>query len=261
MKQVISTHNQTFKHLRQLASSAKYRRKTKQTLLEGVHLCESYLENFGMPEILVYTDLAAEDLEVQRIIEKCRENSVEVILLGEANFRAVSSVENGIGLAFVIDTPEPEPPKYLTKSAVLLEDIQDPGNLGAILRTVAAAGVEQVFTSSASTAVWSPKALRAGMGAHFATEIYENTDLEKLIDDSKIQILATSLDAKKSIYQQDLKGELAWIFGNEGSGVSEKLLSRNIQKVIIPQSQKVESLNVAASVAVCLFEQKRQSSD
>jgi len=257
MKQITSPHNEIFKNLKQLATSAKHRRRTRQTLLEGVHLCEGYLEHVGQPQMVIYTDLAAENTEVVEIIEACDPGSR--VLLGEANFKLISSVENGIGVAFVVDTPEFVAPESLKSSALLLEDVQDPGNLGAILRTAAAAGLREVFLSSDSASAWSPKVLRAGMGAHFALDIYENVDLESLIRKSLVPVLATSLEASEAIYDHDLSGESAWLFGNEGAGVSEKLLSLSTKRLIIPQNPKVESLNVAASVAVCLFEQLRQS--
>jgi len=258
MKQITSPHNEIFKNLKRLVMSAKYRRQTGQSLLEGVHLCEGYLQQIGQPQLVIYTDLAAENREVTKILEGV--GSTRMVLLGEANFRAISSVDNGIGIAFVIDTPSPDRPETIKSSTLLLEDIQDPGNLGTILRTAAAAGVKQVFLSSGSASAWSPKTLRSGMGAHFTLNIYENIDLVNLITNSKVPVVATSLDATKTIYEQDLSGPIAWIFGNEGAGVSEKLLSLKVEKLIIPQNPEVESLNVAASAAICLFEQLRQSS-
>lgn len=257
MNPITSPHNETLKHLKQLATSAKYRRRSGQTLLEGVHLCEGYLQSGGQPQLVVYTDSALENVEVAAIIDKC--SPAKKVLLGEANFRAISSVEHGIGIAFVIDMPTMKAPESLKSSALLLEDVQDPGNLGTILRTAAAAGLGKVLLSSGSASAWSPKVLRAGMGAHFALEIYENVDLKAAIQGAEVSVLATSLDATQNIYEHDLSGEAAWVFGNEGAGVSEQLLEVCTQKMVIPQSSDVESLNVAASVAICLFEQRRQA--
>ncbi len=258
MKEINSSHNETFKSLKQLATSPKHRRRSNQTLLEGIHLCESYLATKELPLMLVHTQKALENAEVLKIATATAKAGVPGILLDENNFKAISSVENGIGILFVVNIPALQVSKDLQATALLLEDIQDPGNMGAILRTAAAAGITDVFTSGNSASVWSPKVLRAGMGAHFALTVYENCDLEQLIADSVIPVLATSLQATETIYEKDLSRPTAWLFGNEGQGVSEALLASSIEQVIIPQNSKVESLNVAASVAVCLFEQSRQ---
>jgi TrmH family RNA methyltransferase len=208
--------------------------------------------------MFIYTDQATENLEVAKIIQYCENSSIDGVLLGESNFRAISGVENGVGIAFLIDILTKKTPKSPHNNTILLDNVQDPGNMGAILRTAAAAGVTEVFSSSGSVSAWSPKVLRSGMGAHFALNIYENIDIADVIKSSRVPVLATSLNADRTIYQQDLSGPNAWIFGNEGNGVSDELLSLDVIKVIIPQNKKVESLNVAASVAVCLFEQSRQ---
>lgn len=259
MRDIYSDHNETFKSLKKLATNAKFRRRTGQTLVEGVHLCESYLNQGGQPLLCVYTEVALSNPEVSKLINNHTEALSERVLLSEGKFKAISSVENGIGLMFVVNMPNPAAPEVLKSSALLLDDIQDPGNLGTMLRTAAAAGVDQVYCSRASASAWSPKALRAGMGAQFVLDIYENCDLEKIIQNSEVQVLATSLKAQRSIYQMDLSGPTAWLFGNEGSGVSDELLSLDVMQVIIPQNENVESLNVAASAAVCMFEQARQS--
>jgi TrmH family RNA methyltransferase len=141
---------------------------------------------------------------------------------------------------------------------VLLDQLQDPGNLGSILRSAAAAGMTQVFCSSGTVLAWSPKVLRAGMGAHFVLDIVENADLPSLIATSPIPVLATSSHAQSSIYAADLSQPLAWLFGHEGQGVSQDLLDLARLRVAIPHLGQIESLNVAACAAVCLFEQMRQ---
>lgn len=206
----------------------------------------------------VYTEAATTQPESAAIIKSCEDMLVPGILLSEAKFRAISSVENGVGVMFMADVPQLDAPEVLTKNALLLETVQDPGNMGTILRTAAAAGVTEVYVSGGSVAAWSPKVLRAGMGAHYSLRVYEDCDLAGLITGSRVPVLVTSLDASDSIYDKNLSGETAWLFGNEGSGVSRELLKLGVQQVIIPQNPDVESLNVAAAVAVCLFEQVRQ---
>lgn len=258
MKAIESSYNDTYKNLKKLATSTKHRRAVSQTLLDGIHLCASYLQSGGRPFEYIYTTLAVDNPEAKAIIDDCEKLGTPAVLLSEGKFRSISGVDNGVGIAFVIDIPLQQPPETLVSGALLLEDVQDPGNMGAILRTAAASGIGEIFISSASTSAWSPKVLRAGMGAHAALRVYENCDLIRLIQTADIPVLATSLGATDSIYQMDLSSPTAWLFGNEGSGVSDELMALDVQKVIIPQSQGVESLNVAASVAICLFEQVRQ---
>lgn len=259
MDKITSAQNPTVKHLRKLATDNSFRNARGQTILEGTHLCQSYLQANLKPSLLVFTAEALGNKEVQSIIQLTPETpTVEV---PASLFNTFSSVKNSVGVLFVADIP-PKSATKLSASALLLDAVQDPGNLGAMLRTAAAAGMKQVFTSAGSASAWSPKALRAGMGAHFALDIYENTDLAALINGAEVPVFATSLQANKSIYNVDLAKPTAWIFGSEGSGVSAKLLKLcKDSLVIIPQHSGVESLNVAAAAAVCLFEHRRQLLD
>lgn len=258
MKLITSTQNPDYKSIKQLTSGAKRRRQSGKTVLEGVHLCQSYLASGAQPVACIVTESAADNGEVQQVLEAL-DSSVDQLLLGDSLFNGISSVENGVGLLFVINMPDPEPAGVLSEEALLLEGIQDPGNLGTILRTAAAAGVTHVYLSADSVSAWSPKVLRAGMGAHFALTIHEQSNLTELIKHAEVPVYATSLQATSSVYDKNLTSPGAWLFGNEGQGVSDELLTlckNNL--VIIPQSTQVESLNVAAAVAVCLFEQVRQ---
>jgi len=140
---------------------------------------------------------------------------------------------------------------------VLLEDIQDPGNLGALLRTAAAAGVEQAYLSTACADAWSPKALRGGQGAHFRLGVQERADLVAVA--RRFPVHAAVLGARESLFDLDLRGTAGFAFGNEGAGLSEALRACT-RPFSIPMSGQVESLNVAAAAAVCLFERVRQRS-
>ena len=167
--------------------------------------------------------------------------------------------EHGVGLMFLIATPQKDVPQALAVNAVLLDNVQDPGNVGSILRSAAAAGVKEVYCAPGTAFCWSPKVLRAAMGAHFVLDIYENVDLPQLVQGAQIATLATSGYAAEQLYKLDLKRPVAWIFGHEGQGVSDTLLSNATHRVIVPHLGKVESLNVAACAAVCFFEQVRQN--
>lgn len=257
MNQITSAHNPTIKRLRKLATSANFRSEVNQTILEGIHLAQSYLAAGSQPALCVVTTESLSNPELQAIIGSIAGDIIEV---PDSLFKSFSALQNGIGLLFVIPVTNHVNPGLQT-SALLIDTIQDPGNLGSMLRTAAAAGLQDVYVSASSADVWSPKTLRAGMGAHFALNIYESVDLRTLIEDSSVPVYATSLNAQKSLYECDLTGESAWIFGNEGKGVNPELVATcGDNTVIIPQNPKVESLNVAAATAVCLFEQRRQQS-
>ena len=196
--------------------------------------------------------------EVRHIVDTCQSQGVDIIITPRHVFNTISVVENGIGLALVVSLPPKLTPPPLQQNSILLDKVQDPGNVGTILRTAAAAGVAQVFCSTGCASVYSPKVLRAAMGAHTVLDIFENCNLIKVINDAQAPIYATSLEATTSLYDLDLTKPSSWLMGSEGQGVSPDLLTLNIQKIIIPQQPQVESLNVSAATAVCLFEQLRQ---
>nr|WP_217344416.1 RNA methyltransferase [Noviherbaspirillum sp. L7-7A]MBV0878563.1 RNA methyltransferase [Noviherbaspirillum sp. L7-7A] len=256
VKFISSRDNPLYKELKQLATSSQARRRARRTLLDGVHLCGAYLAQRGLPVLCVVGDGAQSNPEVAAVLARC--DDVQCVVLPDALYHALSQVENGIDLLFVIDTPQAEFVGTLTGDAVLLDNLQDPGNLGSILRSAAAAGIRSVYCSAGTAFAWSPKVLRAGMGAHFGLEIHEQVDLAALLSSSAIPVLATSSHAEARIYDVDLRRNVAWLFGHEGQGVSEPLMALASQRVSIPHLGEMESLNVAASAAVCLFEQVRQ---
>lgn len=258
MKPISSRDNPLYKGLKQLATSSQARRKAGRTLLDGVHLCETYLQHRGVPPMCVIGESAISHAEVAAILAQCEAGGTQCILMPDALYNAISQVEHGIALLFVIDTPDVNFSGKLTDSSVLLDNLQDPGNLGSILRSAAAAGIANIFCSRGTAFAWSPKVLRAGMGAHFLLNIYENVELAALINASEIPVLATSSHAEQRVYDVNLRQPAAWLFGHEGQGVADDLLALATHHVAIPHIGEVESLNVAASAAICFFEQVRQ---
>ena len=258
MRYISSAHNTLILHAKKLATNASYRRKSMQTIIEGVHLCESFLQiKNDRPVLCIVGESSADNSEVARVVAAAEQGEVECVTVEDSIFSAISQLKHGVAVAFIVAIPEQTDPGVITETSLLLEDVQDPGNLGTILRTAVAAGVSRVMLSSGCASAWSPKSLRSGMGAHFSLQIYENVDLSKSIRSAKIPVLATNLEAEDTLYGLDIEN-VAWLFGNEGQGVSRELLEICDNTVIIPQANGVESLNVAASVAVCLFEQRRQ---
>ncbi|MGV3653724.1 MAG: TrmH family RNA methyltransferase [Noviherbaspirillum sp.] len=255
---ITSRDNPLYKQLKQLATSSQARRKSGRTLLDGIHLCQAYLDQCGAPSLCIVGEGSRAHPEVAAILARCQEAHGRALELPDALCHALSQVEHGIGLLFMIDTPRPQTAGRLTEQSVLLDNLQDPGNLGSILRSAAAAGVKSVYCSPGTAFAWSPKVLRAGMGAHFLLRIYENADLAALVAGAEVPVLATSSHAARTLYELDLRAPVAWLFGHEGQGVAPALLELATERIAIPHPGDVESLNVAASAAICFFEQVRQ---
>ncbi|WP_082877961.1 RNA methyltransferase [Methylobacillus sp. MM3] len=257
MKNIISRDNPTYKQLKKLTESARERRKAGRTLLDGVHLIEAYVAAGGKPELLVVSESGVAHEECSRLLESII--APQTIMLSDALFAEVSPVETPVGILALVETPHSRLPET-QDFCVLLEDIQDPGNIGSILRSAAAAGAQMAWLTPGCADAWSPKVLRAGMGAHFAMAVEERVDpAEKLAAFGGISI-ATSLDADQSLYALDLTGPVLFLVGNEGAGLSPALQRMASVRVTIPMSGSVESLNAAAASAICFFERVRQLS-
>ena len=257
MKKITSGQNPLVKKLVQLSEKQSFRNKQKMTIIEGVHLTTEWLKRFGVPDFCVISSSSKRSEEVEGIIQKCEELNTEIIELEAKIYSKISPVIEGVGILFVVKIPENQCVDFC-EDVIILDRIQDPGNFGTILRSAVGFGVKQIICSKGTVSAWSPKVLRSGMGAHFKLQILENQDLNEVILKVETPFFATSLQAEKSIYDENFTTKTAWIFGNEGAGVSLELLSKVKNQVIIPQVGEIESLNVAMAATVCLAEQARQ---
>ncbi len=248
---ISSPQNPRFKHIKKLAESAATRHEYGQTLLDGEHLLAAALDAGIRPTLLVTTPAAS----AHPLLTRCAE--AERLTFSQSLFNALSPVKTPTGMLALIDIPQPRPPVKADFCA-LLEAIQDPGNLGAMLRSAAAAGVDTVYLSPGCADAWSPKVLRGGMGAHFATRIIEDADLPAVARAFPGAVCAAALGAAHNLYQTDLRGAVAFAVGNEGAGLSAELRAVAGVEFTIPMPGRVESLNAAAALAVCLFERVRQ---
>jgi TrmH family RNA methyltransferase len=256
LKRITSRDNPSFKEWNKLAGSTKQRRKARQTLLDGAHLVQAYLTTGNHPLRLLVNEAAVQDIEISGLIAKMPE--VPFTCLDDALFAELTELKTPSGILALIALPQAHVAPSHSGFCVLLEDIQDPGNLGSILRTAAGAGCDAAFVSAGCADVWSPKVLRAAMGGHFVLSIHEHADLFNVAAVFEGTIFATSLQATASLYDSNLTGKIAFAFGNEGAGLSPELSNLCRQPIIIPMRGKLESLNVAAAAAVCLFEATRQ---
>lgn len=254
-QRVISSRaNPLFKSLLKLAHSARERRKSAKTLLDGVHLIDAYRAAVGAPHMLIASPMGLTRPEIATLYALCGD-SIR-ITLDELLFDELSPVESPSGILAVIDRPTVKAAK--AGSALMLEAIQDPGNLGAILRSAAAAGFSRVLLSHNCADAWAPKTLRAGMGAHFALAIEEHAELAQRLSSVAPKVFALSVDGEHDLFETDLTGELALLFGNEGAGLTRELEALAAKRLFIPMASATESLNVAAAVSICCFEKLRQ---
>ena len=253
MKLIQSRDNLFYKSLKRLAESGRERRKTGRTLLDGVHLVEAWETRYGPVETLVVGESALAGGEIAGFVA-----GRECALLSDALLRDLGLVDTPSGLLAVVAMPGRASAVDLDRDAVLLDGVQDPGNVGTLLRTAAAAGIRQVLLSPGCAAAWSPKVLRAGQGAQFVLDIHEDADLAEFVAAYRGSTAVTCLDGATSLYEAQWQGPLAWIFGAEGQGVRRELIAAADLRIRIPMPGAVESLNVGAAAAVCLFEALRR---
>jgi TrmH family RNA methyltransferase len=256
MEHITSRQNTHFKQALRLAASARERNRTRLILLAGTRLIGAYASHFGLGSAtLLVSEEGARRPEIRSILGAARPRST--FLLSDALFPEISQVETAEGITAIVSAPTVES-SVPDEFRILLEGIQDPGNLGGLLRTASAAGATSVHLAKGCADPWSPKSLRGGMGAQFVLPLRERVDLAAAIGGFHGRVIATSPRATQSIYDIDLSGPLALVFGGEGNGLPESVLTVADQLVQIPMDGEVESLNVAAAAAVCCFERLRQ---
>jgi TrmH family RNA methyltransferase len=277
VKFITSRDNAFFKRLIKLAGATKERKARGLTLLDGVHLISAYHHALGPPESLIVSQSGDADPEIKQLLaEQGARTDVEVVMLPDSLFREISPVKTPTGIMALVPISLPALPLPASVSTsvpatiplqtdeagepfwVLLEAIQDPGNLGSILRSAAAAGASDVYLSECCADAWSPKTLRAAMGAHFLLRIHEQSELAGVARAFGGRVIATTLKAETSLYRTSLRGPVAFVFGNEGMGLSDALLQASAEQISIPMPGGTESLNAAAAAAICFFEKVRQ---
>lgn len=258
-----SSANARFKLWKRLAQEPRAVRKTGRMLLEGLHLMEApEALDLGVDALMLDERRASrEAFEAAERLSQ-RYPAARVFLLSGPLYDEISPVENGVGLMCEAAVPKPPELRALSRATlVYLDGVQDAGNVGTIIRSAAASGVDAVVTGPGTAAVWSPKVLRAGMGGHFALRILEGVAPEALREAYEGRIAAADARGGRDLYDESafgFSGPVCWIFGAEGPGVSERALAVSDVRLYIPIDGRVESLNVSAAAAVCLFEMRRR---
>lgn len=244
---ISSRDNPLLVRLRKLTRTPGAYRKLGTVWIEGDHLC-SALRGCGRRPAQA---LLSQSAWQQPALRELAQWAAQVAVVPDALFAAVSDLGSPAGIGFVIDTPA-VPVVKAGVASIVLDRVQDAGNVGSILRSAAAMGFKQVLALEGNAALWSPKVLRAGMGAHFALDLVEGLALSEL-DALDLPLLAGSSHADATLDAVDLPFPCVWVFGHEGQGIAPSLLARCAQTLRIAQPGGQESLNVAAAAAICLY--------
>ena len=242
---ISSRDNPQLRALRKLAGDNTGYRKSGQVWVEGEHLCTAALLRGVRPAMAVVAQSLWADGQ-----SPWAGQAPNTLVLPDALFKSISALESPSAIGFVLDLPV-QGALDVAAASVVLDRVQDAGNVGSILRSAAAFGFKQVIALRETAALWSPKVLRAGMGAHFGLTLFEAVDADAL-KSLQIPLLVTSSHAGALIQDARLPFPCAWVFGHEGQGVSPALLARAALQVRIGQPGGEESLNVAAAAAICL---------
>lgn len=249
---ITSRDNPLLVRLRKMAQTPAGYRRQGQVWVEGDHLCRAALARGVSVPVAVATEAATADPSLAGLLAA----AAEVVIVPAALFAGFSGLESPAALGFLLDLPPPQPPLARVPT-VVLDGVQDAGNVGSVLRSASALGVVQVLALQGTAALWSPKVLRAGMGAHFNLRLAEGLTAQAL-DALAVPMIATSSHAADVLPHAALPSPCAWVFGHEGQGVSAALMQRCALTVCIPQPGGEESLNVAAAAAICLYESARR---
>ncbi|PKG34719.1 TrmH family RNA methyltransferase [Psychrobacter sp. Sarcosine-3u-12] len=252
---ITSDKNTTVKLVKALLAQARQRKKQGQTVIEGIHLIDAALRSdYPFTQILL-AESAHNNSEVQQVLTRLP-TYTPILTLSDSLYESIRSLGTGIDIMALINIPI-HGLTIINDDCLILNDVQDSGNVGTLLRTAAAVGIKNILCTDATAQAWSPKTLRAGMGAQFALTIYEGLSVQDILDYVQVPLLATSSHTDTVIYQHDLKEPIAWILGHEGQGVCDELM-QCATPIALPQPNGQESLNVAIAGSLCLYETLRQ---
>ena len=241
-----SRENALVKDLRRLMDDGAAYRKQGRVWIEGDHLCRAALTRGKQPSVAVFSEHFWQ-LGHNPYAEAASKN----IVIEDALYASLSPLPSPAPFGFLMDLPPDGQSAQAGVSAVVLDRVQDAGNVGSILRSASAFGFGQVIAIKGSAALWSAKVLRAGMGAHFALHLVENASLEDVMALQQ-PMLVTSSHQGDWLHKADLPWPCTWVMGHEGQGVSEALQNAAQKHIRITQPGGEESLNVGAAAAICL---------
>ncbi len=253
---ITSRDNPRVRRWRELARDARERRKQRRAMIEGEHLVLAFLQSGKAVESLILSKSGSGRPEFIAIAGRAGKPAT---VLADTVFRSIADAETPAGIVAEIAVPPATRDFRTAKACVFLDAIQDSGNVGTILRSAAAFGIRHAVLGKGCADAWSPKVLRAGMGAHFALALTQIADLGAAIESFGGRVVCTAPRGGVALSEADLSGRIGWLLGAEGQGVSDALAARVAQKVTIPMPGGAESLNVAAAAAICFYEYSRRA--
>lgn len=259
MQTITSKDNELIKHIRKLKDK-KYRDESNEYVVEGVKLVEEAVkENAKIKQIIVCEDTTRTyEIPTHIMLEIAR---YECISVSNKIFNIITQVTNPQGIMAIIEkNAQDEQIDYSQDIIVVLDDVQDPGNLGTILRTVDSIGLNQIIVSKGTADAFNSKVVRSTMGAIFRIKIIEVENLAQEIKEMRkhhLKLMVTSLQTKNSIYDIDFNKKII-VIGNEANGVSKEIQDMADEKAKIPMLGRTESLNASVAAGVVMYEYVRQ---
>ena len=255
---ITSKDNEIIKHIRKLKEK-KERDISNEFIVEGIKMLEEAInEGADIKTVVVCDDcLGNSKIATDLLYEIAKEN---IIYVPEKIFKLISDVKTPQGILAVIKKVDTLKIEYKDDLFLILDNIQDPGNLGTIIRTADSINLKQIIVPKGSADPYNPKVVRSSMGAIFRVKVIDVDDLDETIKEmkkNKIKVLATDLRTDKSIYDVSYE-KSAIVIGNEANGVSEKVLELADERIKIPMSGKTESLNAAVATGIILYNAVRK---
>ncbi|MDO5650894.1 MAG: RNA methyltransferase [Moraxella sp.] len=258
---ITSKDNPTVRHAHALLTQHRIRKKSGQTVIEGVHLLDAYLKQGFKVNKLLISESALAHAEIIALQHAGLLDSLakkDILIIDDNLYKSIRTLGDGLDVMAMIDIPN-APLGDISTDCLILNGIQDTGNAGTLLRTASAVGIHTIITTPNTAHLYSPKCLRAGMGAHFSLNIFEQIATHEILSKVKTPLFATSSHTDKVIYHHDLTTPIAWVLGHEGQGVSDEFL-QIATPIALPQPNGQESLNVGVAGSVCFYEMLRQRS-
>ena len=257
MQIISSKDNEIIKNIRKLKEK-KYRDLENSYIIEGIKLIKEAIEEKAViKQIVMCEEFSDEEIDKDTMFEIARQNLVYVT---KNVFNAITDVKTPQGIIAVVEKKHNEDANYKEDIIIALDDIQDPGNLGTILRTIDSANLKQIIVSKNTVDVYNPKVVRSTMGAIFRINVVEAENLKDELENAKkhgYKVMVTSLDSKKNIYNVDYNKKVI-VIGNEAKGVSKEIKEIADEKVIIPMLGKTESLNASVATSIMVYEYVRR---
>jgi len=253
---ITSKDNETIKHIKKLKEK-KFREEYKEFIVEGIKMIEEAIqENAKIKSIIICDDCKTQGSIPNELMYEIAK--LNCIYVAEKVFSTITDVINPQGIMAIIEKPENKENEidYNESNFLILDNIQDPGNIGTILRTADSLNFKQIIVSKGTADIYNPKVVRSTMGAIFRIKVVEVENLVKTIKEMKkkeIKVYATDLATDKSIYNVDYE-KSAIVIGNEANGVSKDVLKESTERIKIPMIGKTESLNAAVATSVILYE-------